>query len=125
MPKNSINGTLEASGYRPDSALNASDLMELSKQLHGEYVIDGKASKGSGNAVRLEARILLRTGTSTLAQPLPPADGKDVGDAAKMVERSISDALKGMPMYKTCINDLRAQKFDQAEKDARARHRRV
>lgn len=119
VPKNSINGTLEASGYRPDSALNASDLMELSKQLHGEYVIDGKAIKGSGNAVRLETRILLRTGMSTLSQPLPPADGKDVGDAAKMVEKSISDALKGMPMYKTCISDLRANKFDQAEKDAR------
>ena len=57
---------------------------------------------------------------ATLAQPLPPADGKDVGDAAKMVEKSISDALKGMPMYTSCINDLRAQKFDQAEKDARA-----
>jgi hypothetical protein len=36
VPKAGINGTLEASGYRPDSALNASDLMELSKQLHGE-----------------------------------------------------------------------------------------
>jgi tetratricopeptide (TPR) repeat protein len=119
VPKNQINGTLEASGYRPDSALNASDLMELSKQLHGEYVIDGKAIKGSGNAVRMETRILLRTGQSTLAQPLPPADGKDVGDAAKMVEKSITDALKGMKPYKDCINDLRANKFDVAEKDAR------
>ena len=62
VPKNSINGTLEASGYRADSALNASDLMELSKQLHGEYVLDGKVCEGTGNGVRLEARHPLRTG---------------------------------------------------------------
>lgn len=119
VPKNSINGTLEASGYRPDSALNASDLMELSKQLHGEYVIDGKAVKGNGNAVRLETRILLRTAQTTLAQPLPAAEGKDVGDAAKMVERSISEVLKSMKPYKDCIAALRASNFAEAEKNAR------
>ena len=58
-------------------------------------------------------------GQKRLAQPLPPADGKDAGDAAKMVEKSITDALKGMKPYKDCINDLRANKFDEAEKNAR------
>jgi tetratricopeptide (TPR) repeat protein len=120
VPKTSINSTLEASGYRPDSALNASDLMELSKQLHGEYVIDGKATKSAAGGVRLEARLLMRTGQLTLAQPLPPVDGKDAGDAAKGVEKAISDALKGMPSYKLCTNDLRALKYDDAAKDARA-----
>src|SRR5215211_5037720 len=43
--KRNINATLEASGYRADSALNAQDLMELSKQLHGEYVLDAKVAK--------------------------------------------------------------------------------
>ena len=119
VPKRSIDATLTASGYQADSALSASDLMELSKQLHGEYVLDGKASK-SPSGVRFESRILLRTGTQTLAQPLPPADGKDAGDAAKGIERGISDALKGMDSYKACTNDLRAQKYDQAMKDARA-----
>ena len=117
VPKLSINNTLEASGYRADSALNSSDLMELSKQLHGEYVIDGRAMK-TASGVRLESRILLRTGTQTLAQPLPPVDGRDAGDAAKGVERAINDALKGMGSYKTCTNDLRAAKYDQAIKDA-------
>jgi tetratricopeptide (TPR) repeat protein len=118
VPKTSINGTLEASGYRPDSALNASDLMELSKQLHGTYVIDGKANK-TGSGVRFETRILLRTGQNTLAQPLPAADGKDVGDAAKMTERAISEALKSMKPYNDCIAALRANKFDEAERQAR------
>jgi tetratricopeptide (TPR) repeat protein len=118
VPKQAINNTLEASGYRPDSALNASDLMELAKQVHGDYVLDGKISK-SGTGVRLDARLLTRTGQQTLAQPLTPMDGKDAGDIAKQADHQISEALKGMPAYKACANDLRAQKYDQAIVDAR------
>jgi len=117
VTKHNINTTLEASGYRADSALNASDLMELSKQLHGEYVLDAKVSK-SGNTVHIEPKLMLRTGQVTLTQPLPNVDGKDAGDAAKGVEKAITDALKGIPAYRLCVNDLRAQKFDAAVKDA-------
>ena len=117
VTKHNINTTLEASGYRADSALNASDLMELSKQLHGEYVLDAKVSK-SGTTVHIEPRLMLRTGVVTLTQPLPNVDGKDAGDAAKGVEKAITDALKGIPAYRLCVNDLRAQKFDAAVKDA-------
>ena len=46
VPKQAINNTLEASGYRADSALNASDLMELAKQVHGDYVLEGKIEPG-------------------------------------------------------------------------------
>jgi len=121
VPKNSINSTLQASGYPADSALSSADLMELSKQLHGEYVVDGTVTKtGKGDAVRVDAKVLLRTGMNTLAQPLPSADGKDPGDAAKMIERSISDMLKGMPMYSKCIDNLRAAKLDDAITSARA-----
>ncbi|HET7373480.1 MAG TPA: hypothetical protein VFJ20_08840, partial [Gemmatimonadaceae bacterium] len=118
VTKTAINNTLEASGYRPDSALNSSDLMELAKQVHGDFVLDGKINKTAGG-VHLEARILTRTGQQILAQPLTPIDAKDAGDAAKQVEHQISDALKGMPAYKACANDLRAQKYDQAIVDAR------
>jgi tetratricopeptide (TPR) repeat protein len=121
VPKGSIDNTLAASGYPPDSALNSADLMELSKQLHGEYVVDGKATKaGTGGAVKFEVRVLLKTAQSTLAQPLPAADGRDVGDAAKMVERSLSDMLKGIPMFRTCIDNLRAAKNTEAIAAARA-----
>jgi tetratricopeptide (TPR) repeat protein len=118
VTKTAINNTLEASGYRPDSALNSSDLMELAKQVHGDFVLDGKINK-TASGVHLESRILTRTGQQTLAQPLTPIDGKDAGDVAKQVERQISDALKSMPAYKACANDLRAQKYDQAIVDAR------
>ncbi len=117
VPKTSINNTLEASGYKADSALNASDLMELAKQVHGDYVLEGKVAK-TGAGLQLDARLLTRTGQQTLAQPLPSIPGKDAGDVAKLVEREISAALKGMGPYKTCTNDLRAAKYEQAVKDA-------
>ena len=121
LTKTAVSGTLEASGYRPDSALNPSDLMELAKQLRGEYVIDGKATKaGAGNAQKWESRILMRTGQQIVAQPLPAVDGKDVGDAAKQTEKLISDALKQIPMYKECLAGLRAAKYDEAAAKARA-----
>ncbi|HEY9230332.1 MAG TPA: hypothetical protein VIP11_27010, partial [Gemmatimonadaceae bacterium] len=121
ITKTSVNGTLEASGYRPDSSLNTSDLMELARQLRGEYVIDGKVAKtGNGNAVRVESRILMRTGTQVIAQPLPAIDAKDAGDAAKTIEKSISEALKQIPMYKDCVAGLRGAKWEEAATRARA-----
>jgi tetratricopeptide (TPR) repeat protein len=93
--------------------------MVLAKQLRGEYVLDGTVTK-AGAGVRLETRLLMSLTQNTLAQPLPPADGKDVGDAAKSVERSISEALKGMPMFRKCIASLRASKPDDAVTSARA-----
>jgi tetratricopeptide (TPR) repeat protein len=119
VPKTSINNTLEASGYKADSALNASDLMELAKQVHADYVLEGKVAK-NGAGLQVDARILSRTGQQTLSQPLPSLTGKDAGDVAKLVEREITSALKGMPAYKLCTNDLRAAKWDQAVKDAQA-----
>ena len=72
-----------------------------------------------------DARAAQAPASSTLAQPLPPADGKDPGDAAKMVERSISEMLKGMPMYRTCIDNLRAQKNRRSRSERAGRHRGV
>jgi predicted Zn-dependent protease len=119
VTKRNIEATLSASGYRPDSALSASDLYELSKQLHGEYILDAETSR-SGGGVRIVPRLMLRTGTTNLSQPLPVANGKDAGDAAKMVEKSITEAIKGIAPYKLCIADLRAQKWESAAKNAAA-----
>jgi len=82
VTKHNINATLSASGYSPDSALSVNDIMELSKQLHGEYVLDATANK-SGNGVRIDSRLMMRTANVTMTQPLPVANGKDAGDAAK------------------------------------------
>jgi len=119
IPKTNINNTLEASGYRADSALNASDLMELAKQLRGEQVLDGSVSK-TANGVHVEPRLLMKTGQQTVIQPLPPLDAKDPGDAAKQIERNLTEASKAIPSYKLCTNALRAAKYDDAAKAARA-----
>jgi tetratricopeptide (TPR) repeat protein len=119
IPKTNINNTLEASGYRADSALNASDLMELAKQLRGEQVLDGSVTK-TANGIHVEPRLLMKTGQTTVTQPLPPVDAKDPGDAAKQIERSLTEASKAIPSYKLCTNALRAAKYDDAVKAARA-----
>lgn len=119
ITKANINNTLEASGYRPDSALNASDLMELSKQLSGDQVLDGSVNK-AGTGVHVEARLLIKANSQVLVQPLPPVEGKDPGDAAKTLEKAMVDAAKALPAYKKCRNNLQAQKYDEAAVDARA-----
>jgi len=118
ISKQDVNNTLAASGYRPDSALGVNDLMELGKQVRADEVVDGTASK-TATGVQIDARLMLRRNTTNLVQPLPSAKGDDAGDAAKQVERSLSDALKSLPAYKTCENDLRAQKYDAAIADGR------
>jgi tetratricopeptide (TPR) repeat protein len=119
IPKTNINNTLEASGYRADSALNASDLMELAKQLRGEQVLDGVVTK-TASGVHVEPRLLMKTGQQTVTQPLPVIDARDPGDAAKQIERSLTEASKAIPSYKLCTNALRAAKYDDAAKAARA-----
>jgi len=121
LTKTSVDGTLQASGYPVDSALSASDLMELARQMRGEYTTDAWIRKtGAGNAVHVDIRLLLRQGQQVIAQPLPAVDAKDVGDAARQIEKSIGDALKQIPMYKECVNAARAQKFEEAATKALA-----
>jgi tetratricopeptide (TPR) repeat protein len=114
IPQHSIEATLTASGYRPDSALSSTDVMELAKQLRGEQVIDGTITKTGEKSVHVDARLLMRAGQATVSQPLPPVDAKDAGDAAKEIERNMSAAGKAIPKYQECTNDLRAAKYTEA-----------
>lgn len=118
IPKASIDNTLKASGFSTDSVLSTTDLFELSRQVHGDYVLDGTVTRRT-TALHAETRLLLRTGTKMVSQPLPPMDGKDVGDVARQVDRAVSAAMKAIPAYRQCVDDLRAQKYDAAIADAR------
>ncbi|HEX4683012.1 MAG TPA: hypothetical protein VH277_09900, partial [Gemmatimonadaceae bacterium] len=118
ITQQNIKNTLEASGYRADSALSASDLMELSKTLRGDQVIDGSINK-AGTGVHVDARLLMRSGQATVSQPLPKFDAKDVGDAASKLEHELTDAQKSLVAYKACTNDARAQKYAEAVAEAR------
>jgi len=120
ITKSTAEKTLEASGYPVDSALSAVDLVELGKQLRAEYIVDGSVTKaGKGDAVHVQVSFLNKTGTQVLTQPLPAVDAKDVGEAAKLTERNLTDALKQMAPYRACIASLRAGNYDEAAASAR------
>jgi tetratricopeptide (TPR) repeat protein len=119
IPRINIVNTLEASGYRADSALNTSELWELARTLRGDEVLDGSVSR-SARGVRVEPRLLMKSGQQTLTQPLPALDARDPGDAAKQVERALTEASKAIPAYKLCTTALFAGKYDEAAKAARS-----
>ena len=119
IQKKGIDATLLASGYQPDSALSASDLMELAKQMGGDIVIDGTVNK-AGTNLKLAVRVLTKSGQATLAQPLPVTDAKDVGDASKQLEKAISESNKALVGFKSCKNNMTAAKYAEAATAARA-----
>jgi tetratricopeptide (TPR) repeat protein len=119
IQKKPIDATLTASGYSPDSALSSSDIMELAKQLRGEIVVDGTVNK-AGDRLKLDVRVLTKSGQATLAQPLGVTEAKDVGDASKLLEKSISEVRESMEAFKTCKNSMTAAKYPEAAAAAQA-----
>jgi tetratricopeptide (TPR) repeat protein len=118
VPARSIKAMLEAAGFPFDSALSASEVSELARSLRSDEILDGLVTK-TANGVHVEPRLLLRTGQRTVAQPLPAVDAKDLGDAAKQIERALTEASKAIPSYRLCTTALRASQFDDAAKAAR------
>jgi tetratricopeptide (TPR) repeat protein len=118
VPARSIKATLEAAGFPFDSALSASEVSELARSLRSDEILDGLVTK-TASGVHVEPRLLLRTGQRTVAQPLPAVDAKDLGDAAKQIERALTEASKAIPSYRLCTTALRASQFDDAAKAAR------
>ena len=118
LSRNDINNYLTSSGYKADSALSLSDLKELAKLMRADEILDGKATK-TANGVKVEANLILPTDVS-LQQPLPVVEAKNAGDAAKAIEKSLSEVRKSLADYKVCVNALRAQKYTEAATAARA-----
>ncbi|MBA3889064.1 MAG: hypothetical protein H0X64_00890 [Gemmatimonadaceae bacterium] len=113
IKKENINETLEASGYRPDSALSANDTRELARLMRADEIIDGTVTKTADGGVRVEARLALARDVS-LSQPLPPAEARNVGDAARQIARDVKEARKQLDANKKCEQALREQKWDEA-----------
>src|SRR5207247_4336077 len=106
-----IDMTLEQSGYKADSALSTSDLMELGKQVRADEVIDGNVTKAPDGSVKVDARLLLKRNQQILAQPLPAVMAKTAGDAARDIVKTLDDARKSLLPYRPCDIDLRAAKY--------------
>ena len=116
--KEDINGTLAASGYAADSALSPSDMKELAKLMRADEILDGTVTKLPDGSVRVDARLLLARDVS-LAQPLPSATARNVGDAARQISRDLQAARKQLASNKRCENHLRDRQVDQAVAAAR------
>lgn len=114
IPKPDVEQTLSASGYRPDSALSPTDLLELGKQLRADEAVDAKVENLGRDSLRVTPRILVRLGQSDLIQPLPVIYAKNTDDAAKDIEREVEAARKQMPGFTTCRSQLTAQKYPEA-----------
>ena len=117
LSRNDINNYLTSSGYKADSALSPADLKELAKLMRADEILDGSAQKTS-TGVKIDARLMLSTDIS-LVQPLPTVEAKNAGDAAKTIERYLTEARKSVSDFKKCQNALRAQKYDEAAAAAR------
>ncbi|HVZ78469.1 MAG TPA: tetratricopeptide repeat protein [Gemmatimonadaceae bacterium] len=116
IPRKDINSYLSSSGYQPDSALSPTDMKELAKLLRADMILDGDVNKAP-KGVHVEARLMLSRDIS-LAQPLPPVDGRDVGDAAAQLERELSAARRQLDGNKKCEDALRNRKPQEAIKAA-------
>ncbi|MFN2566909.1 MAG: tetratricopeptide repeat protein [Gemmatimonadaceae bacterium] len=116
--KEDINGTLAASGYAADSALSPSDMKELAKLMRADEILDGMVTRTPDGGVRVEARLMLARDVS-LAQPLPAASARNVGDAARQIARDLKEARKQLAANKRCENHLRDRQYDQAAAAAR------
>ncbi len=116
IPDKDVNTALTTSGYAPDSALSMSDLSALGKIVHADEILDCDASQ-TPNGVHMEVRMLLASDVSR-AQPLPPVDARNFGDAAKEVERNHTAARKQLDGYNKCKNELLDGKLQDAAKDA-------
>lgn len=115
--KSDIAKTLEASGYRADSALSPMELRELARLLRADLILDGRVTSIEGG-VRIEPRLWLARDVS-LVQPLPPIDARNAGDAAKVIVREMQEARKQLKDNQDCENGIRAGNHDAAIESAR------
>ena len=113
VPKTTIEQTLRASGYNPDSALAPADLVALGKQVRSDYALAGAVER-TPTGVRSNLRLLTQTGKEIVTEPLAPMVGSDFGDIAKQVDRAVSEAIRALLFYQDCANALRVGDYGKA-----------
>jgi tetratricopeptide (TPR) repeat protein len=112
-----IDESLKASGFPPCTPISPTDNKQLTQQLRGDEFVDGTATK-TATGVRLDGKLVLAADLSA-AQPLPPAEGPKVGDAARQVSKEILAAVKQLPGATDCFNNARGGKYPEALAAAR------
>ena len=118
IPKNDINNTLTASGYSTTESLADNDARALAVLLRADEYIVGTVTRTPAG-VRLEPRLVLSR-DQTLQQPLPVAEGGNVGQAAAAISRSYQQAREQLPNEKNCYTLFREGKHNEAVLMARS-----
>ena len=112
IPKNDINNTLTASGYSTTESLADNDARALAMLLRADEYIVGTVTK-TPTGVRVEPRMVLSR-DQTLQQPLPVAEGSNVGQAAAAISRSYQQAREQLANEKNCYTLFREGKHAEA-----------
>jgi tetratricopeptide (TPR) repeat protein len=101
-----IRWKLEIAGYRVDTLLEPQDLRALGRAMRADEVLQGEVELVKGGGIRLRgALVLLRD--ERLVQPLPPASGKTMEEAAEQLARSAVAARRQLAPLRRCENALR------------------
>lgn len=113
VPRPTIEQTLRASGYNPDSSLGTADLVALAKQVRGDYALAGTVERTAAG-VRTSIRVVTQAGPQIVEEPLPAIDGPNFGDIAKQVDRAVSDAIRALSFYHDCSIAARTGDYAKA-----------
>jgi hypothetical protein len=101
VPGQAIDRVLREAGFDPASPLGKTDLMALTKQLRGDYALDGTVERTT-DGVKTSIRLLTQTGPQVVAEPLVAIVGSDLGDVAKKVDRAVSEAIRALSFNHEC-----------------------
>jgi tetratricopeptide (TPR) repeat protein len=118
IAKDQIDTTLKASGYPTTEALNSNDAKALANLLRADEYVEGTVTR-TPTGVRIDAKLVLAR-DNNVVQPLPPAEGAKMGDAASALSKSIRDARRQVEDEKECYFALRQDKYSDAVKHARS-----
>ena len=105
IPRADVEAILTGSGFAPDEPPDPITARLLAAQLRAEEYVEGAVSRTAAG-YRLDTRVVL-TRDNTMVQPLPAAEGADVGAAARAVVASIQEARKQLDDVRACENAIR------------------
>jgi tetratricopeptide (TPR) repeat protein len=118
IPKKYVCDNLKASGFSCDSMPDPITSKLLATTLRADEYLEGTVSK-TPTGYRLDARMVL-TRDNTMVQPLPPVEGKKIGDLASKVSKEFQEARKQLADERKCELAIRDNQLQQAAKDAQA-----
>lgn len=100
IPNKYVCDNLKASGFSCDSTPDPITSKLLATQLRADEYLEGTVTK-TGDDYKLDTRMVL-TRDNSMVQPLPPAQGRKLGDLAKQVSKDVAAARKQLPDERKC-----------------------